>query len=122
MTDDKKKAHKEALDEFRRKHMGELESNLQVLIGIRDDPEATDRNKIEAIKAIARMLSALQPDRQVAKTEVKKKEEIPFIPDEGGNIDIMPKEDTNRSPAIALFGLLALIILFLFVLFVHRRK
>jgi len=61
---------KSYLKEFREKNIGELEECLRVAKTIRDSKTATARDKNEAIKIIARLLSALQPDRTV--TESKK--------------------------------------------------
>lgn len=72
----KTKVHKEALDEFRRKHIDELEKTIQVFVEIRDNEDEQARNRIEAGKAVARMLSALQPDRQVQPKEKKEEKEV----------------------------------------------
>ena len=83
-----RKAHKLALDEFRNKHFGQLENNINTLISIRDkehkielscphckkksevdfaNPTVT-KNRIEAIKAIARHLAGLQPEKENSAT------------------------------------------------------
>lgn len=82
----KTRAHKDALDEFRRKHIKELEQTIQVFISIRDNEDEQARNRIEAGKAVARMLSALQPDRQVQPKDDKKKDEEVFTKEEEGEI------------------------------------
>jgi len=86
MTVAKKKAHKEALDEFRQKHLKELEKTIQVFISIRDNEAEQARNRIEAGKSVARMLAALQPDRQVQRQDTKKKDEDVFTKEEEGEI------------------------------------
>jgi len=54
---------KSFLRDFRERHIKELETSMKVACSIRDDKKATARDKNEAIKIIARLLSALQPDR-----------------------------------------------------------
>jgi len=81
-----KEGKTQAIQEFRDKHLGELELNLNTLTKIRDLPDdlevkcphcgekhkvgisstGRDKNRIEASKGIARHLGALQPDKQVA--------------------------------------------------------
>jgi len=56
---------KSYLRDFRERHIKELEKSMKVACQIRDDKKATARDKNEAIKIIARLLSALQPDRTV---------------------------------------------------------
>lgn len=51
------------LSEFRQQHFGELERTITVLKEIRDDPEASHKDRIEASKSIGRMLSAMSPAR-----------------------------------------------------------
>ena len=60
----KEKAHKEALDDFRQKHFGELKKNLTVLKGVRDDDEAADKDRISASKEISMMLAARTQDKR----------------------------------------------------------
>jgi len=67
MADPKKKAYKEALAEFRKKHLPQLEKTIQVWIEIRDDEEAKDKDRLEAGKNIARLLAAMQVDKIPAK-------------------------------------------------------
>lgn len=54
-------AKSKELAEFRAKHFGELKKTLKVLIAVRDDPEVSAKDRIEASKAIGRMLSAMSP-------------------------------------------------------------
>ena len=56
---------------WREDHFGELEETLAVLKGIRDDPEASHKDRIEASKSISRMLSAMSPSRAGAKATPK---------------------------------------------------
>jgi len=72
MPDPKKKAYKEAIAKFREKHFKELETSLQVLIKIRDDKLAEDKDRIKACQEIGRYLAA----REVDKTPPKKPSEI----------------------------------------------
>lgn len=75
-----KKAHKQALLDFRQQYFYELEKNLKVATKIRDGKSTKtmtcpyckkkfttkgtlDKDKNEAIKIISRMLAALQPDQ-----------------------------------------------------------
>lgn len=51
---------------WRQHHFSELEATLQVLKGIRDDPEASDKDRIEASKSISRLLSAMSPAKTSA--------------------------------------------------------
>ena len=55
--------YKKKLDEFRIKHFCELESNIEIAKQIRDNPETSAKDRMEAIKYIGRNLSALAPDR-----------------------------------------------------------
>lgn len=67
MTDINKKARQQALEEFREKHLGQLEKTIEVWIEIRDDAEAKDKDRLEAGKNIARLLAAMQPDKTITK-------------------------------------------------------
>lgn len=75
---------KEALAEWRAKHIDQWEKNLQVAIAIRDDPDASNKDKNEAIKIISRMLGILQPERvgSKEKKEEPKKKEPELSPEE----------------------------------------
>ena len=60
----KDKAKEEALSTWRRDHWKAiLDDNLRVLTGIRDDPGAKDKDKIEAAKVAARMADCLSPEK-----------------------------------------------------------
>jgi len=56
---------------WRESHFGELEATLKVLKSIRDDPEASHKDRIEASKSISRMLSAMSPSRGTGKAAPK---------------------------------------------------
>lgn len=58
------------LAEWRAKHFGELETCLTVAKGIRDDPEAGAKNRVEAVKIIARLLDALKPEKGESHTRL----------------------------------------------------
>lgn len=68
----KKEVLKTAIDDFRKKYIHQLEINMDVAIEIRDNEEATSRDRNEAIKTISRMLGALQPDRQTTQKDAVK--------------------------------------------------
>ena len=66
------------LSSWRSKHFKELEATLKVLRTIRDDPEASHKDRIEASKSIGRMLSAMSPSKSGdSKPEAKKNEHMP---------------------------------------------
>lgn len=65
------------LAEWRESHFGELESTLKVLKGVRDDPSASHKDRIEASKAIGRMLSAMSPSKSGEKKPPKQSEHKP---------------------------------------------
>ena len=67
------------LQAWRESHFAELGKTLEVLKSIRDDPEASSKDRIEASKSIGRMLSAMSPSRggEIKKAEVKKVEHKP---------------------------------------------
>lgn len=88
MKEIEKEGKIEAIQQFRDKHLDELEKNLTTLKTVRDAPTdlrvlcptckkhievdlstvGRDKNRIEATKSIARHLGALQPDKQVSAT------------------------------------------------------
>jgi hypothetical protein len=51
--------------------MDELDRNLATWKAIRDDPDAGDKDRIEAAKAIARQMGALSPDKGGEKAYVQ---------------------------------------------------
>ena len=53
----------DTLAEWRKTNFAETQKCLEVAKAIRDDPEATNKDRIESIKAIARMLGSLAPER-----------------------------------------------------------
>ena len=64
------------LREFREKHFKELDENIRVWKSIRDDEEATDKDKSEAAKNIQRSLGGLSPDKATSKPTSHAKEEV----------------------------------------------
>jgi hypothetical protein len=57
-----RKSKRDIVSEWREKNLEELDRNLSTWKSIRDDPDASDRDRIEAGKAIARQMGALAPD------------------------------------------------------------
>jgi len=54
---------KKDLAEWRKSHFKELEVCMTVAKEIRDDVESGAKNRIEAVKIIARLLDALKPEK-----------------------------------------------------------
>jgi hypothetical protein len=69
----KKKQDDPGLTSWRASHFSELEATLIVLKGIRDDPDASNKDRIESSKSIGRLLSALSPEK-VAVTASEEKD------------------------------------------------
>jgi hypothetical protein len=69
----KKKPEDPGLTAWRQSHFSELEATLTVLKGIRDDPDASNKDRIESSKSIGRLLSALSPEK-VAVTASEEKD------------------------------------------------
>ena len=65
------------LAEFRANNFGELKKTLKVLISVRDSPDTSAKDKIEASKAIGRMLSAMSPAKTGDAKPVKQVEAKP---------------------------------------------
>lgn len=57
----------EAISTWRKAHVDELDKTLGVMKSIRDDPEAKDKDKIDAGLAIARLLGAVASDGRTVK-------------------------------------------------------
>jgi hypothetical protein len=66
---------KEALREWRERHFEEMEANMRVAKAVRDDPLASKKDRIEAVKIITRMLGNLQQDAPAPKIDPKKAED-----------------------------------------------
>ena len=54
---------RELLCAWRERYWGELDATINVLICIRDSEKSSDKNRIEAGKAISRMLGVLAAER-----------------------------------------------------------
>ena len=60
----KDKERESALSEWRRENWKAImEKNRLVLESIRDNPEAKDRDKVEAAKALSRMADCISPEK-----------------------------------------------------------
>ena len=107
-----KKAHKEALAELREKFFDELETTLYTLIGIRDGLGVTtvtcpkckhkhtiemtkDKDRIDASKAIAKLLGGWLTEKTTPKEE-KKVVEFKFTETQNDKIDQLV-EDALRE-------------------------
>lgn len=81
-----KDANAKELSSWRANHFDELERTLTVLKEIRDDPEASNKDRIEAGKSIGRLLSAMAPEKVSAVTSEEKdsaavtRKNIPTLP------------------------------------------
>jgi hypothetical protein len=69
----KKKQDDPGLTSWRASHFPELEATLNVLVSIRDNPKAKDKDRIEASKGVGRLLSAMSPEK-VAVTASEEKD------------------------------------------------
>jgi hypothetical protein len=69
----KKKPEDPGLTAWRASHFAELEATLRVLVSIRDNPDAKDKDRTEACKGIGRLLSAMSPEK-VAVTASEEKD------------------------------------------------
>ena len=65
------KDHTSELTAWRKSHWDELEATLKVFKSIRDDPEATNKDRIEAAKGVGRLLAVLSPEKVSANSEEK---------------------------------------------------
>jgi hypothetical protein len=65
MTDEpstKPRKRRDIVADWREKHLHELDKTLEVWKSVRDDPDSSDKDRIEAGKAIARLLGAMSPE------------------------------------------------------------
>ena len=90
------KAYKERLAEWRQAHFKEMKTNMEVAIQIRDDREAKVKDRIDAIKTIARMLGTLAPEK-IEKKEAPSKKESPFTPAEEERLNARLKATLGES-------------------------
>ena len=91
----KKGLSKKDLQEWRKSHFQELEVCMNVAKEIRDDVESGAKNRIEAVKIIARLLDALKPE---------KGEKKPVIQTSGSNKPALDKK--HQEQLDKLLGLL----------------
>jgi len=70
--DPKKVAYREAIKEIRDRYVQELEQNLLTCISIRDDGSKTDKARIDASVAIAKMLGGYHGEKSATKKEEEK--------------------------------------------------
>jgi len=85
MATQEDKEKNEALSSWRLQNWKSiLDKNKQVLESIRDDPEAHDKNKIEAIKTLSRIAAILQPESIAppSKDKVGEKNKKPELSEE----------------------------------------
>ena len=93
---DKKKELQQAITDFRKKHVGELEKCLEVAVEVRDDKGASPRDRNEAVKTISRLLGSLQPER-IAPAKSEGRSNGPTITEE-------EEEEIKRQIAEVLGG------------------
>jgi hypothetical protein len=58
----KSRKKRDIISDWRTANIGELDKTLEVWKTVRDDPSCSDKDRIEAGKAIARLLGAMSPD------------------------------------------------------------
>lgn len=92
----KKSPKSETLAEWRKANFKEIQKCLEVARAIRDDGEASNKDRIEAIKSIARMLAALAPERIAATKNVSGDENKELTQDETSLMDAL-LNDTNPA-------------------------
>ena len=69
----KKEDNAGELRAWRASHFDELEATLNVLKSIRDDSDASNKDRVEASKSIGRLLAVMSPDK-VAVTASEEKD------------------------------------------------
>lgn len=72
---------------WRKANFKEIQKCLEVARAIRDDAEASNKDRIEAIKSIARMLAALAPERIAATKGTTGDENKELTQDESSLLD-----------------------------------
>ena len=85
----------ENLAEWRKANFKEIQKCLEVARAIRDDTEASNKDRIEAIKSIARMLAALAPERMSATKNIKGDESKELTQDEANLMDGLINDINN---------------------------
>ncbi|MBV6343481.1 hypothetical protein [Candidatus Magnetobacterium casense] len=71
MPKKKSEDHSSDLSAWRKSHWGELDATLSVLKGIRDDPDASNKDRVEASKSIGRLLAVMSPEKVAVAAEEK---------------------------------------------------
>jgi hypothetical protein len=66
------------LSAWRATHLDELEMTLRVFREIRDDPEASNKDRIEAGKSVGRLLAVMSPER-VSSVSSEEKESMGVV-------------------------------------------
>lgn len=56
------KKRRDLISEWRAQNLAELDKTMRVWVTVRDDPDSSDKDRIEAGKAIARLLGAMSPE------------------------------------------------------------
>jgi chaperonin cofactor prefoldin len=84
------------LTAWRASHFAELEATLRVFKEVRDDPEASNKDRIEAGKSIGRLLSAMAPEKVSSATTEEKDSTAVTI----RNIPTLPPALRKRLKAI----------------------
>lgn len=78
----KKNDDKRLLSEWRQRHWDELDATLTLLKGVRDDESASNKDRIEAGKAIARMLGGLAAESTKERDSSPKAKEVVELTEE----------------------------------------
>jgi len=78
-TDIPAKKKRDVISAWREKNIEELDRNLTTWTAIRDSQKASDKDRIEAAKAIARQMGALSPDAKKTEKE-ERAENAPHVP------------------------------------------
>jgi len=94
---DKKKELQQAITDFRKKHVGELEKCLEVAVEVRDDKGASPRDRNEAVKTISRLLGSLQPERIMPVNSNKPAKEATLPPEMEEELKQMIEADLGRK-------------------------
>lgn len=68
-----KKTKRETIEQWRKKHWGELDKSINAAIEIRDSKTTSPQDRVRAIRIVADMLGALKAGRGVQESEAIKK-------------------------------------------------
>ena len=94
---DKKKELQTAITDFRKKYIHELERCLEVAVEVRDNIEASPRDRNEAVKTISRLLGSLQPERIMPPTKQTSAKEAELPAEMEEEIRQMIETDLGRK-------------------------